>query len=169
MKDIKPLNEDKSVNVIIDTPMGSRNKFEYDPGSDLFKLSKTLPLGTVFPHHFGFIPGTEGGDGDPLDVLVILDRPTYPGILLESRIIGVIEAKQKEGKKVFRNDRFLAIPVATDEHVKIKSITDMEKKGLEEIISFFKYYNAKEGRRFSVIGIKGPQKAISMIGNQTKK
>jgi inorganic pyrophosphatase len=87
------------VKVIIETPKGSRNKFKYDPALRMFKLSKVLPEGMVFPYDFGFVPSTKGDDGDPVDVLVLMDEPTFPGCLLECRLVGVLEAGQEEKKK----------------------------------------------------------------------
>ncbi|MGI8582876.1 MAG: inorganic diphosphatase [Chitinophagaceae bacterium] len=75
----------KYINVIIETPKGSRNKYTFDPETELFKLTKILPEGLNFPLHFGFIPGTKGEDGDPLDVLVLMDEPSYPGNLIECK------------------------------------------------------------------------------------
>src|SRR4051812_40559441 len=92
--------EDKNcIHAIIETPHGSRNKYKYDKELDFFKLKKILPSGTSFPLDFGFIPYTEGEDGDPLDVLVITDFPTHPGCMVECRVIGILEAEQKEKKE----------------------------------------------------------------------
>src|SRR4030095_8345221 len=98
-----------SVRVIIETPKGSRNKFKYDPVSRMFKLSKVLPEGMVFPYDFGFVPLTKGDDGDRLDVLVLMDEPTFPGCLLECKLVGVLEAEQEEKKKKKRNPRLIAV------------------------------------------------------------
>src|SRR4051812_37612953 len=88
-----------TLNVVIETPRGSRNKYSYDADQAVFRLKKILPEGHVFPFDFGFVPRTKGGDGDPLDVLVLMDEPGLPGVVVECRIIGVIQAKQKnEGK-----------------------------------------------------------------------
>lgn len=81
---------------IIETPKNRRNKFDYDPETDLFKLGGLLPEGMMFPFDFGFIPGTLGGDGDPLDVMVLMDEPAHVGCLMDVRIIGAIEAKQTQ-------------------------------------------------------------------------
>jgi inorganic pyrophosphatase len=97
--------------VIIETPQGSRNKFDYDAELGLFKLGGVLPAGAVFPFDFGFVPSTTGGDGDPLDVLVLMDEAAFAGCLVEARLIGVIEAKQTERDgKTTRNDRLVAVP-----------------------------------------------------------
>src|SRR6266480_920007 len=84
---------------IIETPKGSRNKFDYDPDSRLFMLGGLLPEGMIFPFDFGFIPSTLGEDGDPLDILVLMDAPAHVGCLIEVRIIGVITAEQTEDGK----------------------------------------------------------------------
>src|ERR1700726_4297931 len=90
---------------IIETPKNRRNKFDYDPESNLFELAGLLPEGMMFPFDFGFIPSTRGDDGDPLDVMVLMDEPAHVGCLLHVRIIGVIEAEQIEGKKRTKNNR----------------------------------------------------------------
>jgi inorganic pyrophosphatase len=85
-------------NAIVETPRGSQNKFDYDPKQGVFVLNKTLPMGTVFPFDFGFIPGTPGEDGDLLDILVIMEEPAYPGCLVRIRLLGVLKATQQEKK-----------------------------------------------------------------------
>jgi inorganic pyrophosphatase len=84
---------------IIETPKGCRNKFDYDPDSGLFMLGGLLPEGMMFPFDFGFIPSTLGEDGDPLDILVLMDAPAHVGCLIEVRIVGIIEAEQSEDGK----------------------------------------------------------------------
>src|SRR3979409_85017 len=88
---------------IIETPKSSRNKFDYDPESNLFKLGGLLPEGMMFPFDFGFIPSTLGEDGDPLDILVLMDAPAHVGCLIEIRLIGIIEAEQTEDGKTVSN------------------------------------------------------------------
>src|SRR5215208_1072043 len=104
------------LNVIIETPRGSRNKFNYDGGLGLFKLGGVLPAGAVFPFDFGFIPSTLGGDGDPLDVLVLMDEPAFTGCLVPSNLLGVIEAEQTEDGKTTRNDRLIAVAAKSRDH-----------------------------------------------------
>src|ERR1051325_7710078 len=84
----------KLLNAIIETPRGSRNKYKYDERTGLFKISKVLPAGAAFPYDFGFIPNALAEDGDPLDVLILMDEPAYPGCLIPARAIGVLEAEQ---------------------------------------------------------------------------
>jgi inorganic pyrophosphatase len=94
--------------VIIETPKGSQNKYAYDPRFGTFVLDGVLPAGAVFPFDFGFVPSTIGDDGDPLDVLVLMDAAAFTGCIVASRLIGVIEAEQTENGKTFRNDRLIA-------------------------------------------------------------
>src|SRR6202047_4811389 len=92
---------------IIETPKGCRSKFDYDPDSNLFMLGGLLPEGMMFPFDFGFIPSTLGDDGDPLDILVLMDAPAHVGCLIEVRLVGVISAEQIEDGKKEANDRLL--------------------------------------------------------------
>ena len=87
----------EALQVIIETPKGSRNKYAFDESQGMFLLKKVLPAGMAFPYDFGFVPSTRAEDGDPVDVLVLMDEPAFVGCLLQCRIIGVIEGEQ--GKK----------------------------------------------------------------------
>src|SRR3954463_7268783 len=104
-------NKDGDVHVVVETPRGSAAKLEFDPQLQAFTLSKSLMLGLSYPYDWGFIPSTEGEDGDPIDVLVLHDAATSPGLVLRCKIIGVLEVLQKErGKQKIRNDRLIAVP-----------------------------------------------------------
>lgn len=84
------------INAIVETPKGSRNKYVYDEENDIIKLKKALPAGMVFPFDFGFIPSTIAEDGDPMDILVLTDSPTFPGCLVESKVLGIIKVELEE-------------------------------------------------------------------------
>src|SRR6202023_2743101 len=128
--------------IVIETPKGKRNKFDYDPDSNLFKLGGLLPEGMMFPFDFGFVPSTLGDDGDPLDLLVLMDTPVPPGCLLRCRVIGVIEARQKDkGKRWEENDRLIAVASHARTHEGIKSIDQLRPRTLEDIKAFFVDYN----------------------------
>lgn len=157
----------KNINVVIETPMGSHNKYSFDPETQLFKLSKLLPEGMVFPLHFGFIPRTKGGDGDPLDVLVLMEQPSYPGCLIECTLIGTIEAEQIEKNQSVRNDRIIAAASESHRYKKLKSLGDMDKYMLDEIILFFKNYNKVEGKQFRVVGKVSRKKTRELIQKNT--
>ncbi|GAB4040926.1 inorganic diphosphatase [Spirosoma gilvum] len=156
------------VNVIIETPKGSRNKYTFDPETELFKLKGILPAGTAFPLDFGFIPGTKADDGDPVDVLVLTEQELVSGCWLECRLLGVLEAEQqdKEGKTE-RNDRLVAVPLVSHDYGPITTIDDMGEERLNDITHFFEYYNAMKGGKFKLKAYHGPDKAISLVKKQT--
>ncbi len=161
---IKPFdaNQESVVHVVIETPKGSRNKFKYEPELRTFTLSKVLPEGMVFPYDFGFIPCTKADDGDPIDVLLLMDEPVFPGCVVPSRLIGVLEAEQNEDGQKERNDRLLAVSLASREHSDIKTIADVNSRVLEEIQQFFKNYNQEAGKEYKPLGKKGPKQAMKL-------
>src|ERR1700724_4795888 len=123
--------------IVIETPKGCRNKFDYDPDSGLFKLGGLLPEGMMFPFDFGFIPSTLGEDGDPLDIMVLMDAPAHVGCLMDVRIIGIIEAKQIQDGKTETNDRLLGVAVHSYDHEDLDSISDVSKPLLDQVEEFF--------------------------------
>ena len=137
------------VNVIIDTPRGSRNKFKFDEKLGCFKLSRILPVGHVFPYDFGSIPGTCGEDGDALDVLMVMDEPTFPGCLITARLIGVIVACQTEKGRTISNDRLIAVPQTPANTPTIRELSELGTVWVEQIEHFFSSYNAAQNRRFT--------------------
>ena len=163
---IPPL-EKKLLNVIIETPKGSQNKFDYEPILKLFILKKTLPMGMVFPFDFGFIPHTKGADGDPLDVLVMMDQPSFPGCLVKTRLIGVLEAEQteKDGPTI-RNDRIVGVADCSSLYKGIQHLDELNKNMLREIENFFVDYNKQEERKFSPLGWKKHDVAYSLVKTQ---
>src|SRR5229473_4812142 len=123
---LKPLDPDdkQALQVVIETPKGSRNKYAFDPEQKIFELKKVLPAGMSFPYDFGFIPSTRADDGDPVDVLVLMDEPAFPGCLLKCRVIGVIEGEQKSKKEKERNDRIVAVQEDNHSFADIHHIRD---------------------------------------------
>lgn len=160
-------SEDRQLNVIIEAPCKSRNKFRYDEVSGLFKLRKVLPPGLYFPCDMGFIPNTKGEDGDPLDALIFMDEITYPGCLVECRLLGVIRGRQKNPKEDWQqNDRFICVPSVMKEYDHLKEITDINKHKLDAIITFFQVYNAFYKTVFAAGRLTGSKQAAKMIKNQ---
>jgi inorganic pyrophosphatase len=151
------------VHVVIETPQGSRNKFSFDPELEVFQLKKVLPAGMAFPYDFGFVPSTEGDDGDPLDVLVLMDEPAFPGCLLKCRLIGVIEGEQedKDGKE--RNDRIIAVEHANHSWADIKKIQDLDGHFCRELETFFVDYHKLSEEEYRVLDVKGPKAADKLI------
>lgn len=161
--------DEHTCRAIIETPKGKRSKYDYDPDTGLFKLGGLLPEGMTFPLDFGFVPGTRGEDGDPLDVLVLSDEVTFTGCLLGVRLIGVIEAQQTErdGQSV-RNDRLLAVTQASHLYGEITEIGQLPDKTVEGLTQFFVNYNALKGKRFEVLGVHGPERASALVTRQTR-
>lgn len=155
--------ESGELNAIIETPKGNRNKFKYDRERRLFKIDKILPAGTVFPFDFGFVPSTQGEDGDPLDVLVLMDEPAFTGCLVPARLVGVIEAEQMENGRSERNDRLICVASASQEHRDIKNLKELSPALLEEIEHFFESYHVVEGTPFQPIGRFGPNRAAKLV------
>jgi inorganic pyrophosphatase len=153
---------------IIETPKSRRNKFDYNPELNLFELAGLLPEGMMFPFDFGFIPSTLGEDGDPLDVMVLMDEPAHVGCLLQVRIIGVIEAEQTQDGKTETNCRLLAVSVHSYSHEDITSIKEISASMLEQLEEFFVSYNKLRGKKFKVTGRGGPKRALRTIKNGIK-
>jgi inorganic pyrophosphatase len=154
---------------IIETPKGCRNKFDYDPDSNLFMLGGLLPEGMMFPFDFGFIPSTLGDDGDPLDILVLMDAPAHVGCLIDVRVVGVISAEQIEDGNKETNDRLLGIAIHSYNHQDIETIDDVSKTLLSQLEEFFVSYNKQRGKKFRITGTGGPKKAIKFLKDGIKK
>jgi inorganic pyrophosphatase len=145
--------------VVIETPKGSRNKYAFNPQERIFELKKVLPAGMEFPYDFGFVPSSIGGDGDPLDVLVLMDEPACPGCKLSCRVVGVIEGEQGEDGDKERNDRVVCVETGNHSFTHVKRIDDLGSKFEKEIAEFFVNYHKLSGKKYSVLGLKGPAQA----------
>src|SRR3954471_247761 len=118
-------DESGDLNAVVETIAGSRNKFAYDAELGLFRLKGVLPAGASFPFDFGFVPSTKGGDGDPLDVLVLMDEPAFAGCLVPARLVGVITAHQTERDgTVEDNHRLIAVAADSHTHEGVRRLTD---------------------------------------------
>lgn len=151
------------VYVLIDTPAGSRNKYKYDTGSDVFCISRRLPAGLSFPHDFGFIPRTCAEDGDALDALVLGVEPCFPGCLASTRLIGVIKAEQIESGKRLRNDRLIACAETKVNRAHFRELSEIPEEALRGIEVFFEAYNRAEGREFLILGRGNAQEAEAAL------
>lgn len=152
-----------AVQVVVETPAGSRSKYKWDETRGLFLLHKLLPVGASFPYDFGFIPGTRGDDGDALDALILGEEPTFTGCLVTVRVLGVIEAEQTEKNVTLRNDRLIVTPETAKIRPAARSLSDVPERLLEQIEHFFAAYNHAEGRTFTPIGRRGPRVALRLI------
>jgi inorganic pyrophosphatase len=166
---LSPLDKkDGLLQVIVETPKGSRNKFSFDPDQEIFSLKKVLPAGMVFPYDFGFLPRTLADDGDPIDVLLLMDEPAFPGILVSARLVGVIEGEQIDGKKRIRNDRLVAVAEANHMYANIKKLDDLPRHFLKELEDFFVNYHRLEGKAYKLLGCKQADAARRLIKQAQK-
>ena len=153
----------KLLHVVVDTPRGSPVKFKYDFEKGCYTIAHVLPPGTVFPFDFGSIPSTRADDGDPLDVLVLLEAPSFAGCLLPVRLLGVFEAKQTHEGKTERNDRLIGAAGESRMYESARTLTDVPRHLRDEIEHFFVAYNEERGRRFRVLGRFGPERAARLV------
>lgn len=161
---LKPQDKQAGVlQVVIETPKGSRNKFAFDPKQEIFTLKSVLPAGMVFPYDFGFLPRTLAADGDPIDVLLLMDEPAFPGIVVRSRLIGVIEGEQLDGKKKIRNDRLLAVAETNHQYANIQRFQDLPGPFLHELEEFFVNYHRLEGKQYKLLGCEDADTAMGLI------
>jgi inorganic pyrophosphatase len=153
-----------AVNAIIEVPRGSRNKYTFDPRRGCFALAGVLPAGAVFPFDFGFIPGTLGDDGDPLDILVLMDEPAFAGCVVPSRLIGVIRARQTERDgHTDQNDRLIAVADKSHNLEHVRALADLNKSLLKELEHFFVSFNQVKGKKFRITGRRGGETAIKLV------
>ncbi|HZS54183.1 MAG TPA: inorganic diphosphatase [Bryobacteraceae bacterium] len=149
--------------IVIETPKGRRNKFDYDPEMEAFTLGGLLPEGLSFPFDFGFVPCTIAEDGDPLDVMVLMDEPAHVGCVLDVRVIGIIEAEQTENGKSTENDRLISVALHSYSHQNLKSVAEVNKSLLDQVCEFFVSYNKSRGKKFKVKSVHGPSRAVKRL------
>lgn len=165
--------EDKErdcLRAVVETPRGSRNKLDYNPELGVIELAAVLPEGTVFPYDFGFFPSTKAEDGDPLDVMILMDEAVPPGTIVPVRLIGAIEAEQrKKGEDWIRNDRLLAVATAAHTHGTVQTIKDLNPKQVDQLEAFFEHYNRLKGSEFRPLNRVGPKGARALLEAARRK
>ncbi len=145
--------------VVVEVPKGSQNKYEYDKQLNIFKLSRTLYSPVHYPGDYGFIPSTLADDGDPLDVLVLVDEPSFPGCVLLARPIGLLDMED-EGEP---DEKILAVPVDNPRYDTIQDYRDILPHMLREIEHFFRIYKELEGKRVVTKGWHDAATAMKAI------
>ena len=149
--------EDGAVNVVVETPRGSRAKFAFDPKLETFTLTKSLLVGLTYPHDWGFVPSTTAEDGDPLDVMVIHDAATFPGLVLACRIIGILQIRQKSKGTAERNDRLFAVPRRSHSELGLRDVRELSKPIREELEKFFIATDELEDKKLEDHWLEGTQ------------
>jgi inorganic pyrophosphatase len=156
----------KAFRVVVESPRGSSMKLKYDSELGAMTLSRPLPIGVVYPHDWGFVPGTQAADGDPIDALILSDGATAPGVVVVCRALGVLEVDQKrragEGRE--RNDRIIAVPQTAHRFGELADVFGLSERVREEIATFFVAVTALEGKDVKILGWKGPSEAAALLG-----
>jgi inorganic pyrophosphatase len=149
-----------TVNVIVEIPRFSQNKYEYDHDTHTIKLDRHLVVAMGYPAEYGFIPDTLGGDGDPLDALVITEFPTFPGCLIESKILGMCIMTDENG----RDEKLICVPSYDKKWRDATDIGDVPKEILDRISHFFTVYkDLDEGKWVKVENYVGREEALSEL------
>jgi inorganic pyrophosphatase len=148
-----------TINVIVEIPSGSRNKYEYDKALDIFRLDRALHSPVYYPGDYGFAPRTLALDGDPLDVLILVSEPTFSGCLVVARPIGIL--KMIDGDE--EDDKVLAVPVGEPEYADIHNYTQIFAHQLRKIQHFFETYKTLEGKKTSSTGWRDAAEARATI------
>jgi inorganic pyrophosphatase len=160
-----PFRSDGTINVVIESPRGSTAKFKHDPETGAMMLSRQLPAGVVYPYDWGFIPSTRAADGDPLDAMVLWDGASFPGVVIPSRLIGILRVEQTTAGKpaAEQNDRVFAVPVKAPRFDHVKSIFDLPERVRLELEQFFVSVVAFEGKTLRLGGFEGPAEAERVL------
>ena len=169
LSNLPAYNENGSVHAVVEAPKGSLIKLKYEIKLGVFTVAHSLPLGLSYPFDWGFVPSTQAPDGDPLDILILHEGSTYPGVVLPCRPLGVVEMDQEEqdGKRD-RNDRVIVTPAWRNRVGEFENASDLPERLREEIEQFFlstAFFTAKKPK---ILGWKGPKRASSIIKQSNK-
>jgi inorganic pyrophosphatase len=153
------VEEDAEVLAFIEIPRGSRNKYEYDKASGTFRLDRVLYSSVHYPADYGFIPETLAPDGDPLDILVLVQEPTFPGCLVPARPVGGLDMHDEKGSDF----KVVAVPVGDPRYAHVHSLADAGEHWPREIETFFATYKLLEGKTTAVEGWHSAAEARQVI------
>jgi inorganic pyrophosphatase len=164
---IPALVDEQTFHVVVESPRGAGVKLKYDEQLHAMSVSRPLPLGLVYPYDWGFIPSTRGGDGDPIDTLVLWDVSTFPGVVLCCRAIGIIRVEQnrspERSQERIRNDRVLALPVESRRERELISGKPIPDRVRDEIANFLIAATTLEGKEATILRWDGPADALAYI------
>jgi inorganic pyrophosphatase len=155
-----------SFRVVVESPRGSTVKLKFDVEQHVMTLSRPLTLGLAYPFDWGFVPGTRAADGDPLDAIVVWDTPTFPGVVLPCRALGVVEVDQQASPRStrrVRNDRVVALPLKSPRFDHLRSVRDLPARVRQELDEFFLAVTAFERKDVRILGWRGPAAALRLL------
>jgi inorganic pyrophosphatase len=147
------------INVLIEIPAGSKNKYEFDKDMNAMALDRVLSSSVQYPYDYGFIPNTLGNDGDPLDGMVMMDQPTFPGCVIACRPIGMLE--MIDGGD--RDEKILCVPDKDPRYANVTSLKDIPQHRLDEISEFFKTYKNLEKKVTEILGWKDVDTVMPLV------
>ncbi len=166
---VKPIVDEKLlVDAIIEIPKGSSNKYEFDHEKNVMKLDRCLFSPMFYPADYGFVPETLSGDGDPIDILVLMKNPTFPGCLVEARIIGMFQMTDDKGN----DEKLIAVPIHDPRYDEVFSLGDLSSHTEREFEHFFKEYKRLEDKEVEIGGwynINDAVKALESARENYKK
>jgi len=157
---IPPRAGDGHVNVLVEIPCGSRNKYEYDEALGVVKLDRALYAAVHYPTDYGFIPGTRGADGERLDAMLLVEEGVFPGCLVEARLIGVLTIAHTDGTE---ERKLLGVPVREPRFAEYRDIGDAPEHVLKEIAHFFAVFKDLEGSDIRARGWEGERRAREIL------
>jgi inorganic pyrophosphatase len=158
-------DKNRVVDVLVEIPAGSQNKYEFDKEKGVFKLDRVLFSPMHYPTEYGYIENTLALDGDPLDVLVYTTFPTFPGCVIESRVIGMLNMSDEKGQ----DEKLLAVPTEDPRFKDVQGLEDMPGHVLDEIAHFFKVYKDLEKKETNIGEWEGPERASQVIDESFKR
>jgi inorganic pyrophosphatase len=148
----EPQQSDQLIDVVVEIPRGSRNKYEYDPQQRVIRLDRRLFSATVYPADYGFVPDTLAEDGDPLDALVLTEDPTFPGCWVTARPVGLLWMTDEKGPDA----KVICVPDGDPRWEQAHDIGDLPSEVLQEIEHFFTVYKDLDpGKSASTRGFQG--------------
>ncbi|QBI20247.1 inorganic diphosphatase [Egibacter rhizosphaerae] len=147
------------VEIFVEIPKGSRNKYEWDTRSGRFKLDRMLFSAVHYPGDYGFVSNAWGEDGDPLDAMVILSDPTFPGCTIDARVVGVFYMTDEKG----RDTKILGVPDSDPRWSYVKELSDVPKHLLDEIAHFFSIYKDLEQEGVTIEGFGSREDALTEL------
>lgn len=159
LQSIKPTNDDGSINVIIEIPKGSLNKYELDKETGLIKLDRVSHTAQTFPFDYGFVPNTHWHDGDPLDVILMTTAPLFPGVLVEARpvaVMNMIDSGDSDAK-------IIAVPVGDPRFKNVIDLKDVNEHFIKEATHFYENYKKLQNKVVTIDGVDGLARAQEII------
>jgi inorganic pyrophosphatase len=153
--------------VVVEAPRGSSLKLKYEPKWEAMSVSRPLPLGLSFPYDWGFVPSTEGPDGDPVDAMLLWDVSSYPGVVIECRALGLLQIEQnrlnREPSQRIRNDRIMAMPVEARRRQTVAGVDGLTDRVRQELEQFAMAAAALEGKDPRILGWAGADAALELL------